>query len=182
MAHQYVCGFDVAMHNQIGVRMGHRIQDVKKKTYPGFDIQIIFAAVMVNRQTLHVLKNQVGMSRGGNARIKQLGNAWMGKSREDRALSSEPVLATTACQRKIQELDCDLAFESAIVSFGKPHGSHAAMANRGNERVSTDGLTSQLFPKRSQGRCLQEAFLFGCTVFLEENFKLLCQKWVLLLQ
>ncbi len=55
-----VPGLEVTMHYEVAVRVRDRVQHVQEKPYARLNVQILPAAVLVNRLTLDVLEHEIG--------------------------------------------------------------------------------------------------------------------------
>ena len=136
--HEDVRGLEVAMHDQVGMRVGHGRQHVEEQANALLDAQARFVAVGVEVPALDELEHQVGLARVGHAGVDQPGDVRMGEPREDGAFAPEALFTAAADQRGVQQLDRDLALEAAVAARGQPHAAHAAVADRRFQRVGAD--------------------------------------------
>jgi hypothetical protein len=95
----------------------------------------------------------------------------MGESREDAAFTLEAFFTGTADQRRIEELDRNLAFETAVAAASKPHAAHAALPDRSFERVCAKRLPRQrsLAERRTAS---EEAFAADRVSLVEERLQI----------
>ncbi len=138
----YIGRFDVAMHDQIGVSMRDSIQDVEKQANTGVDVEPVVIAITVHRLALAIFEDEVSLPLGGNAGVDHLRDVGMRKTSEDVSLTPEAFGAGLR-HGEIQKFNSDAALETAIASFGQPHCSHSAVADRRNKRVRPNSLTGE---------------------------------------
>src|SRR5438270_1879040 len=93
---------------------------------------------------------------------------------EDASLAFEAFLTTLTHQCQIEKLHCDLALESAVVSFRQPHTAHSALPDLSEQRVHTERLAAQPDSRPAEGiATLEKAFLAHDAVLAQKNFELL---------
>ena len=97
---------------------------------PASNVELALITGAVDRLAFDVLQHKVGLSTGSYACIQQLGDVWIGEPRQDCAFSFESLAAATH-QTRAQKLHCRFALESPVISFRKPHRTHAAMSDGG---------------------------------------------------
>ena len=128
-ADEHVGRLEVAVNNQVGMRVRDRLQHIEEETETGVDVQPVLVAIVVDALALHVLEHQVRVARLRYTRIDKVGNVRMREPREDVALAPEALFAGAAHQRDVQQLDRRTSFEAAIAALGEPDAAHAALAD-----------------------------------------------------
>src|SRR5262249_54106975 len=58
-SHQYVRGLNVAMHNQVAVRVSDRPEYIEKELDARFNIQLASVAVLIDLLSIHIFENQI---------------------------------------------------------------------------------------------------------------------------
>jgi len=91
--------------------------------------------------SLYVFKDEVGFAPLGHASVNQFRDVRMSQLAQNPALSLKSFSRSLRGKRKMQKLDPDLAFESAINPLGKPHVAHATLADARDELVCAYLLT-----------------------------------------
>ena len=150
-----VRGLQVAMQDQVAVGMRNGRQHVDEQPDPRLDIELSCVAPAVDRGSLDVLENQIGLARGRDASVEQLRNVRMRQARKDVALASKSLRTTSAQHSQVDELDRHLPLEPAVVALRQPDASHAAAADRRCQRVVADRLAFEARLGR-QGAAFEE--------------------------
>jgi hypothetical protein len=139
-ADQHVARLDVAMDDQVGVRVSDGLEHVEEQAQPRLDAQRARVAILVDGLAVDVLENEIGLPGLRDARVDQMRDAWVSEPREERAFAPEPLFAGAIDQRDVQELDRGLTFEAAVTAVGEPDAAAAALSNHRNESVGTEHL------------------------------------------
>ncbi len=71
MVNQHIRRFQIAMHDQVGVRVRHRRQHIEEQAHAARDRQPPFVAVHVNVIALDELEHEVGLAGIGDAGVDQ---------------------------------------------------------------------------------------------------------------
>ncbi len=131
---------DVAVHDQIAVRVCDRAQHVEEQAHAGIHAELVSIAVFVDGLALDVFENEIGLARRGQPRIDQFGDLRMSEFAENRSLALESLGACLLEQRKMDELDGHPALEPAVAALGQPDRSHAAPADQVQDPIVGDQL------------------------------------------
>ncbi len=94
--HQDVRGLEVAVHDQVGVRVGDRRQHVEEQPHARLDAQAPRVAVAVDALAVDVLEHQVRLAVRRDAGVDQLRDVRVAQPGEDAALAPEALLAVAA--------------------------------------------------------------------------------------
>ena len=136
--HQHVGRFDVAVHDEVCVRVRHRGEELQEKGKPGLRREALFVAEMIQPGAVDVLQHQVGMSRVGNAGVDEAPDIGMGEAAQRAALTAEPLGTGPVRQRVAQQLDGDFGVVAPVVPAAEPHAAHSPLAERAHEHVGAD--------------------------------------------
>ena len=153
--HQHVRGLDVAVDDQVGVRVREGVEHVEQQPQPGLHAQAARVAVAVDVCAFHVFEDEVGLAGRGDAGVHQVRDVRMPQPPQDGALAAEALLAHPADHRRVQQLDRHLSLEAPVAAAGPPDGAHPALAQRRHQRVGADDLPGQRRRRRRPG--LEEA-------------------------
>ena len=140
---EHVRRLDVAVHDQVGVRVGDSLQHIEEQAETGLDSQRMFAAVAVDAQTVHVLEDEIRLARRRHPRIDEVRDVRVGEPGENVAFAPEPLFAGAPQQREVQQLDRRAPFEAAVAALGQPHAAHAALTDSRDQAVGAEGLPLQ---------------------------------------
>jgi hypothetical protein len=73
----------IAMHDELGMRVGHGIGDLQEERKPLPHIEPGFPDELVDAAAFDVLEREVGLSGGGDPRVVESRDVRMGERRED---------------------------------------------------------------------------------------------------
>ena len=90
--HQDVAGLQVAVHDQVLVRVLHGVADLAKQLEPRRDRQTLLVAVLVDRLAVHVLHDEVRRTLGRRTAVEEAGDVRMVQFGENLALGAEAAL------------------------------------------------------------------------------------------
>ena len=124
-----ILGLDVTVHDELAVRMRHSREDVQKQLGARFQTERTPIAIGVDRFTLDVFEDEIGLRGFENAGIEQAGNVGVIQSTEKVALSQEASFSVLADPRRMHELDGDGALEATICAVRSPYTAHTATAD-----------------------------------------------------
>src|SRR5262252_320581 len=97
----------------------------------------------------------------------------MGESRKNAALAFESLFAGAPKECELQEFHCRTAFEATIAAASNPDCAHAALADRGLQRVGPDFLSNHRRRRIRCGELRFEKFLFAERLaLLEEHLQI----------
>jgi len=160
---------DVAVDDQVGVRLGDRRADVEEETQACVHGEAPGVAKAVDGLAVDVLEDDIRLARGRHAGVEDAGDVRMGQSREDRALAPEPTLAGAADEARVQELDGNASLEAPVAAARQPDGAHASLPDLLDERVGPDRLFCERRGRFGVGRgTLEESLAQHLVVFREE--------------
>ena len=131
-------GFDVAVNDQILMRVMHRAADVAKESKPRVDAEPVLVAIRRDRQTVDVLHHEVGELPVRHAAVQQLRDASMLQRRQDLTLGAKAPAKVPVVGARVKDLDRDLLFVLSVVAVGEKHDAHTAASELSNYAVSAD--------------------------------------------
>ena len=135
---QDVGRLEVAVHDQVGVRMADRFADLAEQVQARGDVELAAAAVVGERLAFHVLQRQVGLAVAIDTCVQQAGDERMGEARQDFTLAVEALAQARVGQAGAQQFQRDLAFVQAVRACSQPDLAHAAFADQPFQLVRPD--------------------------------------------
>jgi hypothetical protein len=138
---QHIRRLEVAMHDEVGVRMSHGGEHIEKEAESRVHTELLFIAVLIDVATFDVLEHEVGLADGRDARINETRDVRMIESREYRALATKAILACAADKRRVEQFDGGATFEASVTALGEPDAAHATLADGRHERVGANRRT-----------------------------------------
>jgi hypothetical protein len=151
-ADQHVHRLDVAVDDQVGVRVRDRREHVEKEPQPVVDPQRALVAILVDGDAVDVLEDQVGLSRGGHARVDQVRDVRVRDAREDVPLAAEALLGGAPEPRDVEQLDGGAPFEAAVAALRQPHAAGPALADERDQPVGAQHLAGERRRRRAARR------------------------------
>ena len=181
---QHVRRFEVAVNDQIRVRLRDCGEYFEKQAQARTDIETLGVAVDVDRLALDVLEHEVRLTRVGDAGVDQSRDVRMRKSREEAALATKAFLARSAYQGRVQELDGYPAFEAPVAATREPDTAHPALAELFFQRVRAKRVALERARRRErrQRAVREKAFAFDDVALGEQRFDIGRERLVLLPQ
>jgi hypothetical protein len=131
----------VAVHDQVLVRVLHRIADRREQAQAGAQVQFPFTAVVGDRPSLDVFQDEVGNARRRQAAVDQARDVRVLQMREDL-----PFLAEALQQAEGgvgQQFDRDALFEMAVGALGQQHDAHAAAPEFAHDAPHADAVAER---------------------------------------
>jgi hypothetical protein len=147
-ADQHVRGLEVAVHDQVRVRVRHRGEHVQEQADARVHAQPVAVAVAVDVLSLDVLQQQVGLAHGRHAGVGEPCDVRVREARQDGSFAQEPFLADPAHEVGVEQLHRGAAPEPAVAALGQPDRAHPPPSDEGHEGVGADRLSRQ----RGRGR------------------------------
>lgn len=74
---EHVGRLDIAVHDQIGVRVNDRIRHLQEEDEAFVDGEAVVVGVAIDRDAVHVLQHQIGLPGLGNPGVEQAGDVRM---------------------------------------------------------------------------------------------------------
>ncbi len=137
---QHVRGLDVAMDDQVGMRVRDRTEDLQEQPDAPGHIESMAVAVPIDGLAPDVLHHQIRLTGRRQAGVGEVGDVGMREAREDLDLAPEAFAAFLPDHRRVEQLDGDGADEAAVAASCEPHAAHAALADEGFEGVGAEHL------------------------------------------
>jgi hypothetical protein len=140
---EHVARLDVAMHDEVAVRMRDGGQHLHEQADALLDAQALRVGMAVDALAVDQLEHEVGLAVGRDAGIEHAGDVRVGQPRENRALAPEALCRRVAEPRQVQQLDRHAAFVLAVGAACPPDGAAAALADRRFEAVGADAVAGE---------------------------------------
>ena len=131
------------MHDQVGVRVRHRAQDVEHQPKPGLGRQTSLVAVMVDTSAGDVLEHEIGQTALGHARVEQSGDVDMIQPGEKGSLPAKAPGPYGVEQREVEELDSGRGLVATVAAATEPDGAHASFPQQPLEGVGAQTQAGQ---------------------------------------
>jgi hypothetical protein len=122
--------------------VGHGIEHVEKQAHALAHRQCTRITPDVDGFAVHVLENEIGLA-VLHASVEQTGDERVRQASEQRAFARETHAADASQPLHLWQLDCDVAFESPIVTATEPDAAHAARSELALEHVRSETATGQ---------------------------------------
>src|SRR6266851_9557014 len=100
---EHVGRLDVAVDNQVGMRVRHRRQHIDKQPEARVDVQHALIAIHIDVLSLDVFENQIWLTVGKYAGVDQVRDVRVRQPGEEAAFSLESLLAGATDERHAQE-------------------------------------------------------------------------------
>ena len=136
--HQDVGGLDVAMDDQVLVRVLHRCADFREHLESRRGVQAARLAVLVDRLPLDELHREVGQAVGRGAAVEQAADVGMVEAGEYLALVAEAADDRVGVHAALEHFERDAFLEGVVAADGKVDGAHAAASQFPDEAIRTD--------------------------------------------
>src|SRR5258707_9406512 len=141
-----VAGLDVAVDNQVSVRILHRAADFGKQLEPARNGETVRVAIAVDALAIDVLHHKVGQAFFGCSAIQQRGDVRMYERGENLPLVPKAGDDEFRVHPALDDLDRYLLAVRLVHPFGEVHRAHSAASKLADELVRTDSRT---FKRRS---------------------------------
>ena len=115
---QHIGRFNIAVNDEIAMRLAHRAQDVEEQVHPAIDVYSVFVAVFINMFSLDMLENEVGLSFRRNSGVNQFCNVRVREPAEDGSFTLKAFDAQRTIYRLIVSGGVDS--ELSLISTEKP--------------------------------------------------------------
>jgi hypothetical protein len=170
--HEHVGRFDVAMDDQVRVGVGDRFKHLEKELEAPLHTEALRIAIFIDRPAFDVFENQVGLTRGCNARIDQARNVRIRQTRENLAFAPEALLAAPPDEAGVEEFQGGPALEAAVAPMREPDVAHPALADQRIERVRAEDLPGDGGTRNRGRRAFEKAIPTGSESLVEECLQL----------
>jgi hypothetical protein len=154
--HEHVRGFQVAVHDQVGVRVRHRREDVEEQPDARIDPQRVLVAMLVEVPAVNVLQHQIRLAGTRDAGVDETRDVRMSEARENGAFALEAFSTSAPDELGVEQLHRGLTLESAVAARREPYAAHATSAERLDQRVGADGRAFERFGPAEAARALVE--------------------------
>src|SRR5690606_21935315 len=151
----------IAMYDEVAVRVRDRGEHVDEQPHASFDIETMLIRMTIDALAVDVFEHEVRLTARRDPGVDQLRDVRMLQLREHRSFAHEPLLGRPTEQRRVQQLDRRPGFVTAVAAVREPDLAHATLADALLERVRADagagprsildgsaGLRSQEKPSR----------------------------------
>src|SRR5262249_21753884 len=121
---QDVGWLDIPMHDQVGMRVTYRGQDIQEELQTAPDIQFVVIAVSIEGGSFNILQHQIRLTRLSDAGIEDARDVRVCQLCKHSPLTAEALLSAAAHESNVQQFDGDFAFEAAIAATCEPDAAH----------------------------------------------------------
>ncbi len=154
---QDVGGLQVAVHDQVGVRVADHRAHLQHQLQAALQRQRQPLAVIGDRLAFDIGQRQVRLPLQVHARIEQLGQVGMLQPGQDLALAAEALAQAGVGVAAAQQLQGDLALVQTVGALGQPDLAHAPLTKRTQQPVRADpGADPAVFGRGGPQRLRQE--------------------------
>ena len=136
-AHDYVGGFQIAMHDEVLMRVMHRATELLEKAQARRQRRHFFCPPNTERQAFDIFHHEERLAFGGGAAIEQARDIRMYQTGQNLAFAAQ-ALECVGGWKTTDQLDRDLALIFAIRAFGQIHATHAAVADFADDAIVAD--------------------------------------------
>ncbi len=131
--HQHVCRFQIAVHDEMRVRVVHRIADLAEQPQSIVNGERAIAAVHSDRHTVHEFHDQVGLATVRETGVEQADDVRMVQRGEDLALGQESTFDVLVGNLRRDDFDRHLLLEGAVGAFRPVNDPHPARRDQFDE-------------------------------------------------
>ena len=137
---QDVRGLEVAMHDEILMRVMHCGTNRLKKLEPGYDVQAVRVAVGIDGDAVDILHDDVGGPVREGATVHEMRDVRVIELRQDLPLDFDPRMDSAGERAAEDHFDGDLLLELRIGTFGKVNLAHAADTQGAQHAIRSDSV------------------------------------------
>ena len=134
-------GLEIAVHDEARVGIGDRVGDLEKELEPGAHGKSMRVGEAIDAQAVDELQDEERLPGRRHAGVVETRDAGVGEARQDRAFAAEALRSALLDERRVKELDGDIAFETSVVPACPPDRSHAAGTDALDELVGAERPT-----------------------------------------
>jgi hypothetical protein len=138
--HQDVGRLDVAVDDQVLVRVLNGRADLLEESQPLLRPQVLALAIEVEADAIDIFHHQVRHALPGRAAVQQAGDVRVVEVGEDLPLGAKATRQRVARQSAVDELDCDLLAKLLVRALGEINSCHSAATQRPHHTIATDEL------------------------------------------
>ena len=135
LVHQDVAGLEVAVHHQVGVRMGHGVADLHEQRQALAQRRRPHCAPSVQGLSVHPFQRQVGLAGGRDAGVVQARNVRVFQRGQDLALARQALGQAGAAPGAVRQLQGHLPALQLVGALGQPDAGHAPFAQAAQQPV-----------------------------------------------
>src|SRR4030095_13688120 len=141
---KHVGWLEIAMHDQVAVRMSDREHGIHEQTNARLDIEVVRVAVAIDTVAVDVLEYQELPAVGSCAGIEQPRDIRVCESREQPTFAPKAFGQLLLRDGAIQKLDRALGFEAPVTAAGEPDFAHAAATEQPLDSVGAEPRAFEL--------------------------------------
>ena len=135
---QNVARLQVAVDDEMAMRVFNRGAHRKEEAQPLFDAEIVLRGILCDPGPLDVLHDQVGSSIVCAASIEQSCDVRMLKTGQNLALATEATKNKVGVESRVHQLDCNIRFVLLVVARCQIDSAHSTVAQLANEAIGTN--------------------------------------------
>src|SRR5690349_20796008 len=136
--HEHVQRLEIAMHDEVLVRISHRVAHGEEKAEAMLDVETVLVAVACERNAVDELHGEPWATVVQNPAVHQPGDVGVIQASKDLSLDEESATRMVRVQLTSNELECDALLVLAVGSFGDVHGAHAASRQLAEHAIGTN--------------------------------------------
>ena len=138
--HQHVRGFDIAVDDELAVRVLHRVAKRQDQADAIIDRELVRTGEIDNRRAVNVLHDKIGRAGFGAAAVQQSRDVRVVEIGENLAFLDETLDLFGCRTQPVNHLDGYLLLELVVRSFGEVDLAHTALADDFQQAIRTDPL------------------------------------------
>ncbi len=128
-ADEDVAGLQIAVRDQIAVRVGHGLGDLYEQRDARVDVELLAVAGAVQRFAFDIFHDQIRAAVAAASAVEQMRDARVGQRRQDLPFSREAFEKRVRFIAQPQQFQCTGLMEPGVVAFDQIDRAHAAMAD-----------------------------------------------------
>ena len=141
---QNICRLQIPMHDQLRVRVGHGVGDLREQLQPRQQIELLVAAVLIDRMPFDVLDREKRLPLRGEARVVQACDIRMRQRGEDVPLARHSLRKPRALPCPVRKLQRNRPVDQPVATLRQPHGAHAAAAQLAYQSIGSDHVAGPI--------------------------------------
>ena len=138
VGHEDVVGFEIAVDDEVGVGVLHRLAHVLKQPQAVLNAEASFVAVVGDDLAVDILHDEVGLSGVGHAAVEQVGDVLVAQAGEDASFGQKTTMDLARGEAAANDFEGDLCVEGSVGALGQKDLSHAALCQFFDDLVGAD--------------------------------------------
>ena len=134
---QNIRGFQIAMHDELRVRVGDTAGDLREQPQPRLQVELLLAAILVDLTPFDVLDREKRPPFRRETRVVQPRDIRMRQCGENPPLARHALREPCALPRPMRKLQCNRPVDQPVAPLGEPHRAHAAVAQLAQQAIGS---------------------------------------------